>query len=96
MKLYEIKKILKAVVLVGEDQLEKTITGGGGRHIVFLYHEEFTSSKETGGILFGSKAACPKCAPGIEKRAKEFGEEKHIKARCPDGMGFAEWVRGLR
>ncbi len=28
MKLYEIKRILKAVVLVGEDQLEKTITGG--------------------------------------------------------------------
>lgn len=59
-------------------------------------NEDYTASEMTGGILFGSKAACPKCAPGIEQRAKEYGEEKHIKARCPEAMSFAEWVRGIR
>ena len=34
MKLYEIKKILKARMLVGEDQLEKSITGCGGADLM--------------------------------------------------------------
>jgi len=47
MKLYEIKRILKAVVLVGEDQLEKTITGGGGADLM----EDVLAAAAEGAVL---------------------------------------------
>ena len=34
MKLYEIKEILNAAVLVGEDQLDKNVVGGGGADLM--------------------------------------------------------------
>ena len=34
MKLSEIKEILNAAVLVGEDQLDKTVVGGGGADLM--------------------------------------------------------------
>ncbi len=56
-------------------------------------NKEFTDSKAIGGLLFGSKAACPECAGRIEDGAKRYGEEQYIRARCPEGMAFADWVR---
>jgi len=56
-------------------------------------NEDWSESKESGGILFDSRAICPTCAPKWEKDAKEYGEEDHIRARCPEGMSFADWVR---
>jgi hypothetical protein len=57
---------------------------------------DFTSSDATGGLLFESKAVCPDCTPGLEANAKSYGEEKYIRARCPEGVSFAGWVRGMR
>ena len=57
--------------------------------------KEFTDSTEQGGIMFGSKALCPTCAVGCEKSAAKYGESHHIKARCPDGMTYADWVRDV-
>ncbi|MEE9223076.1 MAG: hypothetical protein V3V40_06425 [Nitrosomonadaceae bacterium] len=54
---------------------------------------DFTDSKESGGILFQSKAICPTCQPKWEKSAAEYGEENFIRGRCPEGMAFADWVR---
>lgn len=56
----------------------------------------YTGLPDVGGILFGSKAACPKCAPRIEQDAKKYGEEEFIRARCPEGMAFSKWVLALR
>lgn len=55
--------------------------------------KDFTDSYESGGILFQSKAVGPCCADKIEKSAIKYNETKHIHARCPDGLGFADWVR---
>lgn len=55
--------------------------------------EDFTDSPVEGGMLFGSKALCPTCTPKWEKGAKEYGEEHFIRARCPAGKTYANWVR---
>jgi hypothetical protein len=45
-----------------------------------------------GGLMFGTKACCPNCAPRIEKSAKEYNEEAYIRARQPSDMSFHKWV----
>jgi hypothetical protein len=57
---------------------------------------DYTGKPDTGGILFGSKACCPVCAPHMEREAKAVGDERFIKARCPEGMAFAAWVLSVR
>lgn len=54
---------------------------------------DFTESSSHGGLLFGSKAICPACAPKWEANAKRYNEEQYIRARCPVGKSFAGWVR---
>ena len=61
-----------------------------------LCNTDFTASDESGGILFGSYAACPKCTPRLEADAQKYNEENNIVGRCPEGVSFADWVRGLR
>ena len=56
--------------------------------------ENWTDRAGSGGILFGSKACCPSCAPGVEEKAKFFNEEDQIKKRCPRGVDFKKWVLG--
>ena len=55
--------------------------------------KDFTDLPDKGGILFTSKAICPECAPKWEASAKRFNETKHIRAICPEGKSFADWVR---
>lgn len=73
-------------VLIRIDRADRVICDG-------RCGEDWTTRKESGGILFGSKAMCPNCAPQIEKDAARFGELDYIKGRCPEGMSFADWVR---
>lgn len=54
--------------------------------------KEYTDSKEVGGITFGSKAVCPKCAPECEAGAKKHGEEKYIGHRAAPGQTFRDFV----
>lgn len=56
----------------------------------------WTDRTESGGLLFGTKAVCPDCAAETEKSARRNGEQGFIRARCPNTMAFADWVRGLR
>jgi hypothetical protein len=60
-----------------------------------LCNADHTTVSTEGGIMFGSYACCPECAPRIEAGAKTHGEEDHIGERCPKGMTFAQWVRGV-
>jgi hypothetical protein len=57
---------------------------------------DYTNSDEKGGLLFVSKAVCPKCAPGLEKDANTYGETHFIRARALDGESFREFVLRLR
>jgi hypothetical protein len=58
--------------------------------------KDWTESPQTGGFLFLSKAICPDCAPDYEKEATQYGEQAFIRARCPERVSFADWVRELR
>lgn len=50
-----------------------------------------------GGIVFGSRAVCPSCAPQIISDATKYDELDYIKAQQPLGVTFHEWVtRDLR
>jgi hypothetical protein len=58
--------------------------------------EDLTGDPRTGGFLFGSKAVGPCCAERSLASIKGYGEEWNIRARCPEGVSFADWVRGMR
>lgn len=58
--------------------------------------KDCTNSNKSGGLLFQSKAICQDCSPKWEARAKQYGEEHFIRARCPEGMSFYSWVILLR
>jgi len=57
---------------------------------------DFTNSKKEGGFIFGSKAYCPKCAKERLPAIKSYNEENHIKAYCPEGMSFKDFVLECR
>lgn len=72
----------------------KTITIHTDRVLCDICNKDFSSSPATGGIYgLMTKAICPECAPQILADAERFGELKFIKARCPEGKRFADWVR---
>jgi len=57
---------------------------------------DFTDSKESGGFIFCSSAYCPKCAEEWLPRIKIIHEVGHIRAYCPEGKSFADFVREYR
>jgi hypothetical protein len=57
---------------------------------------DLTSDPRSGGFLFGSYAIGPCCADQYLARIRQYGEEHFIKAWCPEGVSFADWVRGMR
>lgn len=54
--------------------------------------KDYTNSPLSGGFLFASHAYCPDCASLHESNIHSNGEGHLIKARCPRGMPFAEWI----
>ena len=54
---------------------------------------DYTNSDDKGGILFQSKAICPKCTPTFKASIVRYKEEKFIRAKCPKNKSFADWVR---
>ncbi len=59
-------------------------------------NKDYTDSKESGGIIFGSKAICPECAPEALNRIRGYNEEHFIKAYCPEKMSFHQFVVDYR
>lgn len=58
--------------------------------------EDLTADTRSGGFLFGSKAVGPCCAERSEASIRGYCEEWNILGRCPEGVSFADWVRGMR
>lgn len=58
--------------------------------------EDYTDKPDQGGIIFTGYAYCPKCTPKRLKDIQRFKEERFIKARCPEGVSFADFVRRYR
>jgi hypothetical protein len=57
---------------------------------------DLTADTRSGGYMFGSYAVGPCCAEGHEARVRGCGEQWNIRARCPEGVSFADWVRAMR
>jgi len=58
--------------------------------------EDYSNSDKEGGILFGSKATCPNCVIKMMPKIIEYNEEHYIRAECPEGVSFKDWVLSLR
>ena len=54
-----------------------------------LCNADYTTSDAEGGILVGSYAVCPQCAP-------DFDDSDELLIHCPAGMRFKDWVMRLR
>ena len=75
----------------------KTETFDIGRCVVYDFcGKDWTDRPESGGFLFGSKAACPECDDDLWASIVEYGETERVRGRCAEGQPFADWVRELR
>jgi hypothetical protein len=57
---------------------------------------DLTGDPRSGGYLFGTYGVGPCCSARHEAMVAGYGEGWNIRARCPDGVSFADWVRGMR
>ena len=57
---------------------------------------DLTEDPRSGGYMFGSYAYGPCCAERRLESIRGYGEEWNIRARCPEGVSFADWIRDLR
>lgn len=68
-----------------------------GRIVVCdVCNEDFTDRPDSGGMLCASYAYCPACTSRHEPKIHADGEAHLIRARCPRGTSFADFVRALR
>ena len=74
-------------------EFERIVVDMGRRVLCDSCSKDFTDLPDTGGMQFQSKAICPECSPRYLANVRKYGEEKYIRAICPDGMSFADWVR---
>lgn len=58
--------------------------------------KDWTDETTPGGFIFSSKAYCPECAERGMKSIIRYQEERYIKAKCPEGISFADFVRQYR
>jgi len=69
----------------------------GDQVVCDICNTDYTNDNiSKGGILFGSKAVCPICAPRMEQNIIKYHEQEFIKGRCPVDVTFREWCLGLR
>lgn len=78
------------------DEHPGTVVDIGDIVVCDICDEDFTDSQEQGGFIFGSNAYCPRCAKRSLPDIKKYGEESYIRATCPDGKPFADFVRKYR
>lgn len=57
---------------------------------------DYTNADAQGGMIFGSRAICPTCEPSWRKSLTQYGEQHMIRATCPAGQSFADFVRAYR
>ena len=59
-------------------------------------NKDYTTSNESGGLIFCSSAVCPECTAQFLADAAAYGELNFIRAQCPEGQSFADFVRQYR
>lgn len=80
------------------NEAEKTgkVVDIGSIVVCDVCNADYTDKKDVGGFIFSGSAYCPKCAVTSLPKIKGYGEERFIKARCPDGVPFSDFVRSYR
>ena len=68
----------------------------GNRVLCDLCGVDYTESEELGGVLFCSKAVCPKCLPDFRKSVEKYEEQKFIKAEANENETFRDFVWRIR
>jgi hypothetical protein len=68
----------------------------GGTVLCDVCDLDLTTDPRSGGYLFGSYGYGPCCAARKLETIKGYGEESHIRAWCPAGVSFADWIRDMR
>ena len=86
----ELDKLWNEAEVTGEKILVGDIV------ICDICNADFTDSHESGGFLFGSYAYCPECAERSMAQILNFKEEHCIRARCPEGISFGDFIRADR
>jgi hypothetical protein len=76
--------------------MEEHIIDIGNTVLCDYCNRDFTESDETGDLLVGAEAVCPRCEPQVRERLKMYGEEGDIAAECPAGMSFWKFVLAIR
>ena len=61
-----------------------------------MCNEDFSDSRKHGGFIFSSKGVCPNCAEEFMAGVKLYGEQRYIKAVCPDEMSFRDFILNYR
>jgi hypothetical protein len=75
---------------------EDTVIPVGRNVICDIDDTDLTDDPRSGGYMFGSYAVGPCCTGRHEAVVREYREEWNIRARCPEGVSFADWIRGMR
>lgn len=80
------------------DEAEKTgkPVSIGDIVICDICDKDFTDLNDVGGFMFTSNSYCPDCEERGMKLIKGYGEERYIKAFCPDDVSFADFIRAYR
>ncbi len=58
--------------------------------------KDYTNLPDSGGFIFTSSAYCPKCEAKGMSNIRKYGEERYIRAYCPAGVSFADFIRQYR
>lgn len=61
-----------------------------------LCNADFTDKSDTGGFVFESKAVCPNCTPDFLRSVRDNHELEYVRAICPEGMPFREFILRYR
>lgn len=84
---------MKHRVTMDADGNEHHVIDPGRRVVCDYCGEDYTESEEHGGLLFQSKAVCPKCTPRTMELVRQYHEERFIRGVYPEGKSFADWIR---
>jgi hypothetical protein len=61
-----------------------------------LCNADWRGKPDSGGLIFQSKAVCPACAPQFMVGVTKHREQAYIRATCPDGVSFQQFVLDYR
>lgn len=72
------------------------VIDAGDSVVCDICNADWSSRKESGGLIFCGYAYCPPCAYRLEMEYGKPLSERSVSGRCPLGVSFADWIRSVR